>query len=49
MALATLIGALLCWITPFTFWQAALMALAVNAMGFFGGPGDVGDQARPRG
>lgn len=37
VALATLIGALLCWITPFSFWQAALMALAVNTMGFFGG------------
>lgn len=37
VALATLVGALLCWITPFNFWQAALMALAVNAMGFFGG------------
>src|SRR5690606_33375787 len=24
VALATLIGALLCWITPFAFWQAAL-------------------------
>ena len=37
VALATLIGATLCWITPFTFWQAALMALTVNVMGFFGG------------
>ncbi|CAM3755053.1 hypothetical protein CCOS865_04949 [Pseudomonas reidholzensis] len=37
VALATLVGALLCWITPFNFWQAALMALTVNAMGFFGG------------
>lgn len=35
--LSTLIGALLCWITPFGFWQAALMALVVNLLGFFGG------------
>lgn len=35
--LSTLIGALLCWITPFSFWQAALMALIVNLLGFFGG------------
>jgi phosphatidate cytidylyltransferase len=34
---ATLIGALLWWITPFTPLQAGLMALAVNLMGFFGG------------
>ncbi|WP_437879862.1 phosphatidate cytidylyltransferase [Pseudomonas sp. LRF_L74] len=37
VALATLIGAALCWITPFTFWQAALMALLVNLLGFAGG------------
>ncbi|OLS64307.1 phosphatidate cytidylyltransferase [Pseudomonas putida] len=35
--LATLVGAALYWITPFTPWQAALMALVVNTMGFFGG------------
>ena len=32
-----LVGAALWWITPFTVWQAALMALAVNVMGFLGG------------
>ncbi|MEK1907209.1 MAG: phosphatidate cytidylyltransferase [Pseudomonas sp.] len=37
VALATLVGALLCWITPFNFWQAALMALLVNLLGFAGG------------
>jgi phosphatidate cytidylyltransferase len=37
VALATLIGAALFWITPFAFWQAALIALAVNLLGFFGG------------
>lgn len=35
--LATAIGALLFWITPFSFWQAALIALIVNLLGFFGG------------
>jgi phosphatidate cytidylyltransferase len=34
---ATALGAALWWITPFTFWQAGLMALAINVMGFFGG------------
>ncbi|HET9047132.1 MAG TPA: phosphatidate cytidylyltransferase, partial [Casimicrobiaceae bacterium] len=34
---ATLLGAFLWWITPFNVWQAALMALAINVMGFFGG------------
>ncbi|WP_068828770.1 phosphatidate cytidylyltransferase [Pseudomonas sp. BMS12] len=37
VALASLVGALLCWITPFSFWQAALMALTVNLLGFAGG------------
>ncbi|MCQ4288512.1 phosphatidate cytidylyltransferase [Pseudomonas stutzeri] len=37
IALATLIGAALFWITPFTFWQAALIALTLNLLGFFGG------------
>ena len=37
VALATLIGALLCWITPFAFWQAALFALLVCLLGFAGG------------
>jgi phosphatidate cytidylyltransferase len=34
---ATVLGAFLWWITPFNVWQAALMALAINVMGFFGG------------
>ena len=34
---ATLIGALLWWMTPFSFWQAGLMAFVVTLMGFFGG------------
>jgi len=34
---ATAIGALLCWITPFTFVQAGAMALVITLMGFFGG------------
>jgi phosphatidate cytidylyltransferase len=34
---ATLIGAALWWITPFTPWQAGLLALVINLMGFFGG------------
>jgi len=34
---ATALGAMLWWITPFNPWQAALMALAINLMGFFGG------------
>lgn len=37
IALATLLGASLWWITPFTFWQSALMALTINLLGFFGG------------
>ena len=37
VALSTLIGALLCWITPFSFWQALGIALIVNLLGFFGG------------
>ena len=36
-ASATLIGAALWWITPFTFVQAGLMALAITTMGFLGG------------
>ena len=34
---ATLIGAGIWWITPFTPWQAGLLALTINLMGFFGG------------
>ncbi|MCM2319113.1 MAG: phosphatidate cytidylyltransferase [Pseudomonas sp.] len=37
VALATLVGASLFWITPFGFWQAALIALVVTLLGFFGG------------
>lgn len=37
VASASLIGAALWWITPFSPWQAGLMALVVNLMGFFGG------------
>ncbi|MEX1993432.1 MAG: phosphatidate cytidylyltransferase [Steroidobacteraceae bacterium] len=34
---ATLLGALLWWITPFAPWQAGAMALLITLMGFFGG------------
>ncbi|PWB83751.1 MAG: phosphatidate cytidylyltransferase [Methylocystaceae bacterium] len=34
---ATLLGAALFWITPFTFWQAGAMAFVIVAMGFLGG------------
>ncbi|MGB0798366.1 MAG: phosphatidate cytidylyltransferase [Planktomarina sp.] len=34
---ASLIGAALFWITPFAFWQAAIMAGIVSMTGFFGG------------
>ena len=37
VASATLLGALLWWITPFTLWQAGAIALLINLMGFFGG------------
>jgi phosphatidate cytidylyltransferase len=37
VASATLLGGALWWITPFAPWQAALMALAINLMGFLGG------------
>jgi phosphatidate cytidylyltransferase len=37
VASATVLGALLWWITPFTFWQAGAVALLINLMGFFGG------------
>ncbi|MBO2570816.1 phosphatidate cytidylyltransferase [Shewanella algae] len=35
--LATLVGTSLFWITPFTLWQAAIIALLVNLLGFAGG------------
>jgi len=34
---AVVVGMALYWITPFKPWQAALMALAIALMGFFGG------------
>lgn len=34
---STAVGAALWWITPFNPWQAALVALTINMMGFFGG------------
>ena len=34
---STAVGAALWWITPFTRWQAALIALIINILGFFGG------------
>lgn len=34
---STAVGAALWWMTPFAPWQAALVALAINVMGFFGG------------
>ena len=37
LASATVIGAALWWLTPFSPWHAALMALVINAMGFCGG------------
>lgn len=37
VASATVLGAGLWWITPFTFWQAGLMALVIALMGFLGG------------
>jgi phosphatidate cytidylyltransferase len=37
VASATVLGALLWWITPFSPGQAGVMALMINLMGFFGG------------
>nr|WP_255699272.1 phosphatidate cytidylyltransferase [Luteimonas sp. Y-2-2-4F] len=37
VASASLLGAALWWITPFTPWQAGLLALVANLMGFLGG------------
>lgn len=34
---ATALGAALYWLTPFGVWQAALVALIINIVGFFGG------------
>ena len=37
VASATVLGAVLWWITPFTPLQAAALALVINLMGFYGG------------
>lgn len=37
IALASLIGGALYWITPFSPWQAVLIALLINLLGFAGG------------
>ena len=37
VASATVLGALMWWITPFSPWQAGAMALLIGLMGFFGG------------
>jgi phosphatidate cytidylyltransferase len=34
---STAVGASLWWMTPFNVWQAALIALTINILGFFGG------------
>lgn len=34
---ASLVGACLWWITPFSFWQAALISLMITLLGFLGG------------
>jgi phosphatidate cytidylyltransferase len=34
---ASLLGALLWWMTPFAFWQAFVISLVIAIMGFFGG------------
>ncbi|WP_298495520.1 phosphatidate cytidylyltransferase [uncultured Maritimibacter sp.] len=34
---AVVLGSLLSWLTPFNVWQAALMAVLIVTMGFFGG------------
>jgi phosphatidate cytidylyltransferase len=34
---STALGTALWWITPFAWWQAALAALTINVLGFFGG------------
>jgi len=34
---ASALGAALYWMTPFNVWQAALVSLAINMVGFFGG------------
>lgn len=34
---ATVLGACMWWITPFSFWQSGLLALVIALTGFFGG------------
>ena len=34
---AGMIGAMLYWVTPFSFWEAACMSMIIGAMGMFGG------------
>ena len=34
---STAVGSAFWWITPFNWWQAGLIALTINIMGFFGG------------
>jgi phosphatidate cytidylyltransferase len=36
-ATSALLGALFSWVTPFLFWQAAIMAIVISFMGFAGG------------
>ena len=37
IALATLLGVAMAWLTPFDYWQAALIGFIVCIFGFFGG------------
>jgi phosphatidate cytidylyltransferase len=37
VASASVLGALLWWITPFSPWEAGVIAFLINLMGFFGG------------
>ena len=36
-ASSALLGALFCWVTPFLFWQAAIIAVVISLTGFAGG------------
>ncbi|MEC9097055.1 MAG: phosphatidate cytidylyltransferase [Planctomycetota bacterium] len=36
-ASSALLGALFSWVTPFTFWQAAIIAVVISVTGFAGG------------
>ena len=48
MAVASVVGALFSFITPFKFGQALAMSLIACVAGLDGPPGDEGAQARPR-